>query len=195
MTKVVLVIFIFLNAALYAEFIHFDTKEMTKHHNKLRKHYNSPALVYSKKLEDAAKKWVSVLQKDGCRMVHSHGKVGNYGENIFWASPLTRIQTDSKGKSKRSSKIQTITPTQVSQAWYNEVEFYNYETNSCKKGEMCGHYTQVIWDTTKEIGCAALSCDDKSQVWVCEYFPAGNISMRYSDGRVKKLKPYQKNKN
>jgi pathogenesis-related protein 1 len=39
---------------------------------------------------------------------------------------------------------------------------------------MCGHYTQVVWKDSKEVGCAAYQCDDKSQVWVCQYKPAGN---------------------
>jgi len=25
------------------------------------------------------------------------------------------------------------------------------------------------------VGCAAYQCSDKSQVWICQYHPAGNI--------------------
>ena len=28
-------------------------------------------------------------------------------------------------------------------AWYDEKQFYNYDTGDCVPGEMCGHYTQV----------------------------------------------------
>ncbi|WP_343074945.1 CAP domain-containing protein [sulfur-oxidizing endosymbiont of Gigantopelta aegis] len=50
---------------------------------------------------------------------------------------------------------------------------------------MCGHYTQVIWHTTQQLGCAAIACKDKSQIWLCEYAPAGNINMHYRDGTIK----------
>ena len=29
------------------------------------------------------------------------------------------------------------------QSWYNENQFYNYETNTCQRSKVCGHYTQV----------------------------------------------------
>jgi len=183
-------LFLFFTDTLFCKSVTFDRQEMLETHNKLRKKYNSPPLKYSKSLENAAKVWAKKLQKDGCGMVHSKGEVGNYGENLFWASPLTTIQTDSRGNQKRSSITQKIKAKEVTEAWYSEVEFYDYETDSCKEGEMCGHYTQLIWNTTKEIGCAALSCSDNSQVWVCEYNPGGNVSILYPDGKIEKLKPY-----
>jgi len=184
------IILILVHSFLFASELVIDTNEILQSHNELRSIYKSPPLIYSKKLEKSAKKWAKKLQADGCHMVHSHGEVGNYGENLFWASPFTTIETSSQGTTKRTSKAQLILPTQVSKAWHDEVQWYNYKDGSCKKGEMCGHFTQLVWDTTKEIGCAASLCDDLSQVWVCEYYPAGNISLRHTDGSIEKLKPY-----
>jgi len=179
---------------IYAEEIQVDTDVITTAHNDLRKKYNSPPLKYSKKLENAAMKWAKKLQIDGCKMVHSHGKVGNYGENLYWASPRIMTRTDSKGNKTRSSTLQKVKEQDVVQAWYDEVKWYDYESNSCVEGEMCGHYTQVIWNTTKELGCAVMACRDRSQVWVCEYAPAGNVIMSTTkaDGSkvVERLKPY-----
>ena len=188
----IVTLLIFSHSFLLASELAIDTHEILQSHNKLRNIYNSPPLIYSKKLEKAAKKWAKKLQKDGCHMVHSRGKVGQYGENLFWASPRVSIQTSSNGTTKRSSKAQVVSSTQVSKAWHDEVQWYNYEDGSCKQGEMCGHFTQLVWDTTKELGCAAALCGDKSQVWVCEYYPAGNISVRHTDGSIEKLKPYKK---
>ena len=188
-----LVISIFLlSSLLYSSEVTFDREEMLQKHNELRSRHNSPPLHYSKKLEKAAKKWAKVLKKGGCTMVHSHGKVGDYGENLFWASPLTTIRTDANNHKTYTRKLQKVNASQVAQAWYDEISFYDYDTNSCKKGEMCGHFTQLVWDTTTELGCYAISCDDKSQVWVCEYSPAGNISLRHQDGKIEKLRPYTK---
>jgi len=29
------------------------------------------------------------------------------------------------------------------QSWYSEVKDYNYDSNTCRTGAVCGHYTQV----------------------------------------------------
>jgi len=190
--KTLILIFVLLFSYSFADTLKLNTKEILKTHNKLRSIYNSEPLTYSKKLEKAANKWAKKLQKDGCHMVHSHGKVGDYGENLFWASPLIRTRTFSNGKKEVSHSIQTVLELEVSKAWHDEVQWYNYEDGSCKKGKMCGHFTQLVWDTTKELGCAIAICNDKSQVWVCEYYPAGNISLQHVNGTIEKLKPYKK---
>jgi pathogenesis-related protein 1 len=59
-------------------------------------------------------------------------------------------------------------------AWGSEKKDYNRASNTCARGKMCGHYTQVVWRTTTDIGCARAVCSDQSQVWVCNYAPPGN---------------------
>lgn len=177
--------------SLHAEEITVDTKAMTKVHNDLRKKYDSPPLAYSKDLENAAKKWAAHLQADNCSMMHSQGKVGPSGENLYWASASKKANAkDEQGNWVWQNSLQNISEADVVQAWYDEVQWYDYETNSCDKGRMCGHYTQVVWNTTKELGCAAMACADRSQVWVCEYAPAGNVSIRHASGKMEKLRPY-----
>lgn len=183
----VIIVFLFLVSHIYADEIKVNPKAMTKAHNELRQKYNSPPLIYSNALAEVAEKWAKKLQSRDCRMSHSFGETG---ENIYWASPYTLIRTDANNNKTRTRSLQNITDKQVVQAWYEEVKWYDYDTNSCQKGQMCGHYTQIIWNTSRKLGCAAMACKDFSQVWVCEYAPPGNINMRYPDGTVKKLKPY-----
>ena len=59
-------------------------------------------------------------------------------------------------------------------AWASEVVYYDYESNSCDRGEMCGHYTQLVWSTTERVGCAMATCADGSEIWMCDYDPPGN---------------------
>jgi pathogenesis-related protein 1 len=40
---------------------------------------------------------------------------------------------------------------------------------------LCGHYTQVVWKNSMEVGGGMAICDNKSQVWVCNYNPPGNV--------------------
>ena len=73
-------------------------------------------------------------------------------------------------------------------SWSYEVEYYNYWLNVCKKWEMCGHYTQVIWNDTLEVWCNINACGSiKDANWnilydwenveliVCQYKSQGNI--------------------
>ncbi|MCI5224143.1 MAG: SCP-like extracellular, partial [Candidatus Electrothrix sp. AR4] len=72
-----------------------------------------------------------------------------------------------------SKKMQNITAQNVVDAWGNEITDYDYSDNSCHS--VCGHYTQVVWKTTMEVGCGMATCNDKSQIWVCQYTPQGNM--------------------
>ncbi|XP_052020153.1 peptidase inhibitor 16 isoform X2 [Apodemus sylvaticus] len=73
--------------------------------------------------------------------------------------------------------------------WYEEHEYYNLSTAACDPGQMCGHYTQVVWSKTERIGCGSHFCETLQGVeeanihlLVCNYEPPGNVKGR---------KPYQ----
>ncbi len=164
MMRLVLLLLLFFTY-IYGQELNIDANAITKAHNDLRKNAGSPALKYSKDLEKAAKKWAEKLQADGCGMVHSHGSVGKTGENLYWASALkTATVRDGNGNWIWHNSLKKVKEEEVVQAWYDEVQWYDYATDSCAKGQMCGHYTQVVWNTTTELGCAAMACDDSSQV-------------------------------
>jgi uncharacterized protein YkwD len=59
----------------------------------------------------------------------------------------------------------------VSDAWASEAAAYTHATNSCS--DVCGHYTQQVWSTTTDLGCALKACDGGAIV-SCEYGPGGN---------------------
>jgi pathogenesis-related protein 1 len=140
--------------------------EMVSAHNQWRKEVGAPPLKWSANLASTAQAWADQLQKShGCKMVHS-GSSG-LGENLYWASP----ERFSSGKSEE----QTLSPKDVVNSWAEERKDYTYSTNSCAPGKVCGHYTQVVWSKTTEVGCGKAICSDKSQVWVCNYKPPGNI--------------------
>ncbi|PVH94225.1 PR-1-like protein, partial [Periconia macrospinosa] len=67
-------------------------------------------------------------------------------------------------------------------AWGDERSEYDF-----KKGELSkevGHFTQMVWKGTTDVGCGRTRCDGKKKKggkdgapgWfvVCEYWPAGN---------------------
>lgn len=124
-------------------------------HNAARDAVGVPGLVWSTKLVASATQWANKLRDDSCAFRHSGGP---YGENLYkiWGAQATcQDATDS---------------------WVSEIEFYDYQSNTCADGEACGHYTQVVWKDTKSVGCARSTCSvkDNIHIWVCQYDPPGN---------------------
>ena len=145
-----------------------DRAAIVATHNKWRAKVGMGKLAYSQELEASAQSWADHLQKTNqCRMQHSKPD-GQYGENLYWASAIEW----SDGR----RELQHVPPEKVVESWGKEKADYNYKNNSCKTGKVCGHYTQVVWKSTKQVGCAYAVCaDSKEQVWVCQYQPAGNV--------------------
>lgn len=145
-------------------------------HNKVRKKFKQHPLVWSDSLANYAQKWVNRLaETQNCKMLHRPNYKGeheseNYlqvhGENLFWASP--EVFPDGR------SIIQSFTPKQVVKLWAIEEEHYDYQSNTCKPGQQCGHFTQMVWHESRQVGCAKAICPDKSQIWACNYHPRGN---------------------
>ena len=113
-------------------------------------------MVSSPTLAATAQAWA-----DQCRFEHNSNR-GQVGENIFWGSA-------------------TYTADQVVTSWEGEVADYDYATNTCAAGKVCGHYTQVVWRDSVNVGCAVKDCTtvvnaSAGQIWVCNYDPAGNFT-------------------
>ena len=145
-------------------------------HNKVRQKLNQHPLSWSDSLANYAQQWVNRLaETENCSMLHRPNYEGepdseNYlqihGENLFWASP----ETLGNGQ----TKLQNVSNAEVVNAWAEEEDYYDYQTNSCQPGKVCGHFTQMVWHESRQVGCAKAICPDKSQIWACNYHPRGN---------------------
>lgn len=125
-------------------------------HNSARSAVGVAAVVWNSTVEAYAVNYAQ-SQTSSCsggNLVHSGGP---YGENLFWGSAGT-----------------TWTPEDAVNDWVSEKAYYDYTSNSCASGHECGHYTQVVWSSTTDIGCASVSCSDASTYIICSYYPPGN---------------------
>lgn len=140
-----------------------ERTELMRLQNVVRKKHGVGPLTWTTYLAESAQGWANDLATRGCVLEHSGGP---YGETIFYG----RKYGD---KAKQTAR----TPQEVINAFMDEEVFYNYTTNTCKSGKICGHYTQIVWAGSTKVGCAKSLCvaDDRKEVWVCHYDPRGNI--------------------
>lgn len=138
-----------------------NANEIVAAHNTWRTEVGVAPLTYSDTLAASAQAWADTLKSTkNCALSHSGGATG---ENLYWAGAWS------------NGPAQSITSTEVVNAWGNEKADYTYATNSCAANKACGHYTQIVWKNTTSVGCGVAVCDSpKNQVWVCQYSPAGN---------------------
>jgi pathogenesis-related protein 1 len=141
---------------------------ITAAHNQVRAMVQTgtplPALTWSSDLAATAAAWVAQCKDTEAPtglVDHNAGRSTGHpyyvGENIFASSGAATGQ-------------QAVT------SWAAEGTDYTYATNACAGGKTCGHYTQVVWRETHEIGCALGDCPSlqfKSTI-VCDYGPGGN---------------------
>ncbi len=134
--------------------IHSDiapsAQEMLALHNDKRRAHCAPDLTWSSELAAAAQAWA-----DRCEFAHAPRSVNpNQGENL------------ARGAGKLGAAAHLFA------GWYEEVRQYNFATPGYQKGT--GHFTQIVWRGTREVGCGVATCGGKS-FWVCRYAPQGNI--------------------
>ncbi len=142
----------------------FSIQKMLDAHNEVRKGVGLTALTWSNTLALSATKWGDTLVDQDCKPYHEPSIP--YGENLYW-SWISLSDNDSL----------ISTPQEAVKWWANEVKIYNYEKNTCKTGKDCGHYTQIVWRETTEVGCGVSTCFDgdiQTDIWVCRYNPPGN---------------------
>ncbi|BFZ64028.1 hypothetical protein YB2330_005166 [Saitoella coloradoensis] len=144
--------------------------QMLTMHNNYRAAHSAQPLAWNKNLEKYAQNIAST-----CAFGDSGG---SYGENMG-------LGTNSN-------------PGYYLQKWYNEQNFYDYDTPTGYSAKT-EHFTQVVWNTTTQVGCAfATNCGSVGPYYypyllVCEYWRAGNVNNTGSDRATNPWKWYKTN--
>ncbi|KHJ75162.1 SCP-like protein [Oesophagostomum dentatum] len=118
-------------------------------------------MVYNCSIEESA-------MRNAGRCVYGH--TSNYerpglGESIY--------ETTERYLDKSKAAVQ------ASQWWWNELKLNGVGHDNMitdrlwnRPGKMIGHYTQMAWESTYQLGCAVAHCPQTYVV--CQYGPAGN---------------------
>lgn len=106
----------------------------------------------------------------------NHSNVPGVGENLYAGAVSSGFPTN----------VERDAITNASGfGWADEFPSYNYAANTCSG--TCGHYTQMVWRTTTQVGCALKQCTTGSPfgaqfpnwtIVVCQYSPPGNNGSR-----------------
>jgi hypothetical protein len=127
--------------------------EFLEAHNRVRAKYGVPPLRWSNKLARYARRWSSLRRFD-CVLMHS--PASPYGENVFWGS----------GRDWRAADAVA--------SWAGESSTYDWRSQVCYPGQVCGHFTQLVWNDTEFVGCGRAECFAGGVFITCSYDPPGN---------------------
>ncbi|KFD45500.1 hypothetical protein M514_13623 [Trichuris suis] len=171
--------------SLSANVIKFALEEHNNYRKKVAKGQvtNMPAatamneLAWSNAIAANASAWAAK-----CSMTHTPsgyycGLEGydNIGENLAASTTSSSgLSSDEQLKSAFQSAFKS---------WFDEYKDYNFNTRACSR--VCGHFTQMIKDSSEKLGCGIALCKNgisgfilgrPSYIIVCNYGPGNNFS-------------------
>jgi len=136
-----------------------------------------PPLTWSPTIAEYAQEWADSLAATSCSSPHHRTSAElqqkGYGENL----------------AAFSTTVGGSTAQQAVDAWAAEKACWTFGTiarsEQCDmtcyarlNSDGCGHYTQVVWRGSTELGCGVASCKQgafTTDIWICNYAPPGNI--------------------
>jgi len=137
------------------------------YHNELRAKHGCPPLKLNDELCKIAEKYAKKLATEN-KLEHSSNKYKgeNLGENLYFCSGID------------------VDPKNMTQSWYDEIKKYDFNSNNFIPGT--GHFTQVVWKNTTDVGFGIAS-GKGGNYGVANYYKAGNFQGEFKQN-VPKLK-------
>ena len=131
-------------------------------HNNYRAKHHVGKLVLNQELCNIAQKYAEELARTG-NFAHSGNSFhdDNMGENLFACYGMK------------------ITGKMMTDDWYNEVNQYNFNNPGYISGT--GHFTQIVWKGSKQVGFGYAQARDGYYYGVANYYPAGNFIGEFED--------------
>lgn len=136
-------------------------QEWLARHNDARAEVGLGRLRWSHALTRDARAWANELAARGAPLRHSPDlRALAQGENLW------------KGTRGRYAPQQMIDLFIAERRMFRPGIFPDVSTTG--RWSDVGHYTQIVWPDTQEVGCAS-AVNARHEVLVCRYWPAGNV--------------------
>lgn len=143
-------------------------EDCSKTINQYRKIHGVAPLKTNGDLTKIAQSWAENLAQ---RNVLCHSKASYkgdpLGENCFMMS---------------SSDGRPVSANQAVESWYSEIKDYNFYSHSGSGSGVTGHFTQLVWKSSRELGVGkAVTRDGKTTMVVANFYPAGNYVGQHAE--------------
>ena len=136
-----------------------EVQQLVSLHNKVRADVGVGPVTWSKELAIYAQEWANHLASTNCSLQHRppSGKwKREYGENLFMGT------------------VGYFGVADAVRSWESEKRYYRGQTLDHSNWYNSGHYTQMVWKESQQIGCAKAECNG-NLIIVCNYDPPGNV--------------------
>lgn len=120
--------------------------------NKLRAKHGSPPMKWSPEAASKAQEWAAHLAKSGTLQ---HGNHKGMGQNLAYKMG------------------QELSAGEFANMWYEEISDYDFNRPGFRSST--GHFTQMVWKSSTEMGAAIVTQGNRAYV-VANYIPPGNIT-------------------
>ena len=150
----------FISFRTFASSLDLETirNNILTNHNKYRKLHQVEDLTRNSEIEKIAQNYSEILAATKSFYHSSNKYQGEFlGENLY------------------SSSGKTLTGTDASERWYSENLKYDFNKPGFSFDTV--HFTQLVWKSSKKIGCGA-ACNGTCYV-TCNYYPTGNVYGKY----------------
>ena len=149
---------IFVHAAAGSRLGHQHKADLLAAQNKYRTELGETPLIWSNKLEANAQAWAEHLANKVHAIVHSGATAS--GENL------------AAGTAGHTSLANLVNLWGAEKQHFVDGSFPHVSRTGDWKA--VGHYTQIIWRKTKEVGCGMATGGGQDYL-VCQYHPRGNV--------------------
>ncbi|CAF1165095.1 unnamed protein product [Rotaria sp. Silwood1] len=131
-------------------------------HNYYRQLHCIDAMVLNSTISKIAQTYANYLAANN---LFQHSGTSGLGENLWaiWSS----------------GAIRSVNGSSPTNSWYSEISSYNFGSPGFSSST--GHFTQVIWKGSKQLGIGiAFTSDNRTAYVVANYYPPGNLKLNYS---------------
>ncbi len=144
-----------------------EAEAILRIHNEARTEVGVPPLEWSGEIAAFCQEWTDHLANGCCCLQHR---------------PKSGIWTQKYGENGYSGTYGYHGVESAMNSWLSEKSKYTGHVLSTANWSLAGHYTQMVWSSSRRIGCGKSRCGNKIIIF-CNYYPPGNYLGR---------KPYKK---
>jgi len=102
-----------------------------------------------------------------------------WSDSIAYTQKFAHSGTGGVGENLAGGTAWYYTTPRLIQLWTDEKIYFTPgifpDISTTGKWDVVGHYSQVVWRSTTQVGCGLSLSSNGNNYLVCQYYPAGNV--------------------